>query len=167
MTQVTMPQLGESVTEGTILKWLKQTGDAVALDDSLCEIETEKVTAELPSPFEGTMGAILVPEGETVVVGAPLCEVDEAPAGSTPAAPAQNGTAHRAASSSGTWSGGPMAIPPDEEEEPAAVAAAASPALVASPSAAPTKVAATARKPEARERFYSPAVMRLAHEHAL
>ena len=77
MTQVTMPQLGESVTEGTILQWLKQPGDAVALDDSLCEIETEKVTAELPSPFEGTMGQILVPEGETVVVGAPLCEVLE------------------------------------------------------------------------------------------
>ena len=60
MATVTMPQLGESVTEGTVIKWLKQPGEPVALDDSLCEIETEKVTAELPSPYEGTMGEILV-----------------------------------------------------------------------------------------------------------
>ena len=77
MATVTMPQLGESVTEGTVLKWLKQPGEAVRLDESLCEIETEKVTAELPSPFAGTMGAILVREGETVEVGVPLCELIE------------------------------------------------------------------------------------------
>ena len=82
MATVTMPQLGESVTEGTILQWLKQPGDSVALDDSLCEIETEKVTAELPSPFAGTMGTHLVAEGETVGIGTPLCEVTEP--GSTP-----------------------------------------------------------------------------------
>jgi len=69
MTVVKMPQLGESVTEGTILKWMKEPGEAVRLDDPLCEIETEKVTAELPSPFEGTMGQILVPQGETVESG--------------------------------------------------------------------------------------------------
>lgn len=77
MATVTMPQLGESVTEGTVLQWLKQPGDTVALDESICEIETEKVTAELPSPFEGTLGEILVPEGETVEVDAPLCTIDE------------------------------------------------------------------------------------------
>ena len=159
MTSVTMPQLGESVTEGTILKWLKQPGDRIALDDSLCEIETEKVTAELPSPFEGTMGAILVPEGETVDVGAPLCEVDVSAA--VPAAvPAQNG----AVAAAGSWSGGPMAIPPDEapaQPEPALPAArAASPASAA-------RAPASQSRPEARERFYSPAVMRLAHEHAI
>jgi len=159
VTSVTMPQLGESVTEGTILKWLKQPGDRIALDDSLCEIETEKVTAELPSPFEGTMGAILVPEGETVDVGAPLCEVDVSAA--VPAAvPAQNG----AVAAAGSWSGGPMAIPPDEapaQPEPALPAArAASPASAA-------RAPASQSRPEARERFYSPAVMRLAHEHAI
>ena len=73
MTVVKMPQLGESVTEGTIIQWFKQPGDAVALDEPLCEIETEKVTAELPSEFEGTMGKILVPQGETVDVGVALC----------------------------------------------------------------------------------------------
>lgn len=78
MATVTMPQLGESVTEGTVLQWLKQPGDTVALDEPLCEIETEKVTAELPSPFEGTLGEIFVPEGETIEVDAPLCTVIEA-----------------------------------------------------------------------------------------
>ncbi len=166
MTTVTMPQLGESVTEGTILHWLKQPGDPVALDDSLCEIETEKVTAELPSPFEGRMGEILVPEGETVHVGAPLCEVEEGAAASS------NGGA-TTATKRGGWSGGPMAIPPDESEAaapatPAAdgVAAAEAPALVAQAVAA--SVAGVARKgPELRERFYSPAVLRLAAERGI
>ncbi len=83
MATITMPQLGESVTEGTVLQWLKQPGDTVALDEPLCEIETEKVTAELPSPFEGTLGEIFVPEGETIEVDAPLCTVVEA-AGAAP-----------------------------------------------------------------------------------
>ncbi len=87
MATVTMPQLGESVTEGTVLQWLKQPGDAVALDESLCEIETEKVAAELPSPFEGTMGEILVPEGETVEIDVPLCTIIEAASASPEPAP--------------------------------------------------------------------------------
>ena len=88
MTTVTMPRLGESVTEGTVLRWLKRPGEAVALDEAICEIETEKVTAELPSPYEGTLGDILAPEGEAVAVDAPLCTILEAdaPAPSAPAA---------------------------------------------------------------------------------
>ncbi len=85
MATVTMPQLGESVTEGTVLQWLKQPGDNVALDEPLCEIETEKVAAELPSPFEGVLGEILVPEGEVVDVDAPLCTIEES--GAAPAEP--------------------------------------------------------------------------------
>ena len=85
MTTVTMPRLGESVTEGTVIRWLKRPGEAVALDESLCEIETEKVTAELPSPYEGALGEILAPEGEVVAVDAPLCTILEA---ETPAPPA-------------------------------------------------------------------------------
>ncbi|MDE2669654.1 MAG: dihydrolipoamide acetyltransferase family protein [Chloroflexota bacterium] len=101
MATVTMPQLGESVTEGTVLQWLKQPGDTVALDEPLCEIETEKVAAELPSPFEGTLGEILVPEGETVEVDAPLCTIEEVAVSVPPepvaapaavAEPAANGT---------------------------------------------------------------------------
>ncbi len=170
MTTVTMPQLGESVTEGTILAWLKQPGDPIALDDSLCEIETEKVTAELPSPYEGVMGEILVPQGETVDVGAALCTVLEG-AGAVPT-PSANGHQTNAAKASG-WSGGPMSIPPDEGNEPtpepvAAVSAPPTEAKATAPVREP--VAAVARattKPDQRERFYSPAVMRLAQEHAV
>jgi 2-oxoisovalerate dehydrogenase E2 component (dihydrolipoyl transacylase) len=71
---LTMPQLGESVTEGTILRWLVAAGATIALDQPLVEIETEKVTVEIPSPFEGTLTAVLVAEGETVPVGTPLAE---------------------------------------------------------------------------------------------
>ncbi|MBA4180168.1 MAG: branched-chain alpha-keto acid dehydrogenase subunit E2 [Anaerolinea sp.] len=159
MATVTMPQLGESVTEGTIIAWLKQPGDPVALDDSLCEIETEKVTAELPSQFEGTMGEILVPQGETVEVGMALCTVLE---GAPGAAPSPNG--HAKAAAPGAWSGGPMAIPPDEEAPAPAVTVATAPAPAR---AAATPVAGVTRKPDNRERFYSPVVMRLAQEHAL
>ncbi len=74
MATLTMPQLGESVTEGTVLRWLVAPGATVALDDPIVEIETEKVTVEIPSPFEGTLAGILVPEGETVPVGTPLAE---------------------------------------------------------------------------------------------
>jgi 2-oxoisovalerate dehydrogenase E2 component (dihydrolipoyl transacylase) len=161
MTTVTMPQLGESVTEGTILSWLKQPGDPVALDDSLCEIETEKVTAELPSPYEGVMGEILVPQGETVDVGAPLCTIVESVAASTTTAAAPVG-----ALAGGGWSGGPMAIPPGEA--PAQQLAAAPNGAVRAPvSAAASAGASPRRQPDSRERFYSPAVMRLAHEHSI
>ena len=85
MATVTMPQLGESVTEGTVIQWFKKPGDSIALDEPLCEIETEKVAAELPSPFEGTLGEILAPEGETVDVDAPLCTIIQA--GSQPPPP--------------------------------------------------------------------------------
>lgn len=157
MTIVKMPQLGESVTEGTILQWMKAPGEAVRLDDPLCEIETEKVTAELPSPFEGTMGEILVPQGETVDVGTPLCDVLEATQGSLAGSPPAT-----AGGSDGKWLGGPMAIPPDEPPESAPVAAASP---TRAPAAAPQAAART--KPDERERFYSPAVMRLAREHSV
>lgn len=173
MTTVTMPQLGESVTEGTILKWLKQPGEAVELDDSLCEIETEKVTAELPSPYEGTMGEILVPEGETVDIGQPLCEVTES-AGKVPSS-SGNGAVHTPKAKEGSWSGGPMSIPPDEGQEqshetptPQSIPpVGASPSRQQSGSARATAEASRNHKPDSRERFYSPAVMRLAHEHEL
>ena len=164
MTTVTMPQLGESVTEGTILKWLKQPGEAVALDDSLCEIETEKVTAELPSPYEGTMGKLLVPEGETVTIGEPLCEVLEAGAGASP----ENGKVPVPKPVAGSWSGGPMAIPLDEEPAALVPNGTASPTTrPAEPVSPAASGARTERRPDSRERFYSPAVMRLAHEHAV
>ncbi len=74
---VTMPQLGETVIEGTVLRWAKQVGDVVGEDDILLEISTDKVDAEVPSPFAGTLLEILVPEGETVGVGTHLAIIGE------------------------------------------------------------------------------------------
>src|SRR5919106_3359728 len=68
-TPITMPQLGESVTEGTIARWLKAEGDEVEKDEPLCEVDTEKVSAELPSPFAGKIEKLLISEGTTVDVG--------------------------------------------------------------------------------------------------
>src|SRR3954469_7506465 len=90
-TQVTMPAMGESVTEGTVLEWHKQEGDHVEVDDVLVEISTDKVDAEVPSPAAGTLLKIHAPEGETVGVGALLAEIvpnGGAPAATAPAAPA-------------------------------------------------------------------------------
>ena len=84
---VVMPQMGVSVSEGTITKWLKQPGEQVARDEPLLEISTDKVDTEVPSPGEGVLQEIVVPEGETVDVGTVLARIG--PAGSeAPAAPA-------------------------------------------------------------------------------
>ena len=71
-----MPQLGETVTEGTILRWLVQVGDEVKEDDPILEISTDKVDTEVPSPFNGTVTSLLVEEGETVEVGVSLLELN-------------------------------------------------------------------------------------------
>src|SRR6266545_3228171 len=78
MTTVTMPQLGETVVEGTITKWLKQEGDHVDQDEPLFEISTDKVDTEVPSPAAGTLTKILVPEGQTVSVKTPIAEINGA-----------------------------------------------------------------------------------------
>ncbi len=75
MTEIKMPKLGESVTEGTIEKWLVSPGDTIEEYDPLCEVITDKVTAEVPSTFEGTIDEILVNEGETVEVGIAICTI--------------------------------------------------------------------------------------------
>jgi 2-oxoglutarate dehydrogenase E2 component (dihydrolipoamide succinyltransferase) len=88
-TTVTMPQLGETVTEGTILRWAKQPGDTISEDEVLLEISTDKVDTEVPSPASGTVLEILVPEGETVAVGTELARIGEAgEAGGAAPAPA-------------------------------------------------------------------------------
>src|SRR6476646_7262035 len=81
-----MPQMGVSVSEGTITKWLKQPGEAIAQDEPLLEISTDKVDTEVPSPGEGVVAEILVAEGETVEVGTLLAVI--APVGSAVAEPA-------------------------------------------------------------------------------
>jgi 2-oxoisovalerate dehydrogenase E2 component (dihydrolipoyl transacylase) len=88
MAQILMPQLGESVTEGTIAKWLKQVGDVVQKYEPIAEVITDKVNAEVPSDFEGILAEILVEEGATVAVGTPIARIEESGA---PAAPSGNG----------------------------------------------------------------------------
>ena len=99
VSQIKMPQLGESVTEGTVDKWLKHEGDFVKRDEPLVEVVTDKVNAEIPSPFEGKLVKIAVSEGETVRVGAVIAQIETAAAaGAAPAAPPakakETGTAH-------------------------------------------------------------------------
>jgi len=81
--EVVMPQMGVSVSEGTITRWLKQLGESVALDEPLLEISTDKVDTEVPSPGEGIVSEVRVQEGETVDVGTVLAIIS--PAGALPA----------------------------------------------------------------------------------
>src|SRR3954464_15151397 len=87
MADVTLPQLGETVTEGTITRWFKQIGDSVSADEPLFEVSTDKVDTEVPSPIAGTGSEIRAQEGDTVPVGAVIAAVGE-PQGAAAPAPA-------------------------------------------------------------------------------
>src|SRR5215468_453459 len=97
MTEIRVPTLGESVTEATIGRWFKKAGDPVAVDEPLVELETDKVTIEVPAPSAGVLGAIAAKDGDTVAVGALLGMINDgaagaakpaaAPAAAKPAAP--------------------------------------------------------------------------------
>src|SRR5580658_4645965 len=120
MTEIRVPTLGESVTEATIGRWFKKAGDAVAVDEPLVELETDKVTIEVPAPSAGTLGEIAAKDGETVAVGALLGQINDgaAAAAKPAAAPAKA-----------------AAAPPTPP--PAAAAPAAAPAQKAPPADAP------------------------------
>jgi pyruvate dehydrogenase E2 component (dihydrolipoamide acetyltransferase) len=147
-TTVTMPALGESVTEGTVTRWLKSEGDRVEVDEPLLEVSTDKVDTEIPSPVAGSISQILVGEDETVPVGAdlviiggqagaptPAVPVQElAPAAPTPATPAAPTPAAPAAPTPAA----PAASAPATAPTPAVPAAAPTPAV---PAAAPTPAA--------------------------
>ena len=171
MTAVKMPQLGETVIEGTILKWLKQEGDQVALDEPLFEISTDKVDTEVPSSAAGTLTKILVPEGETVAVGTELAEISEGGAGAAEAPGAASqlasaGTGEAVASSAPA--GGddaPSAAAPPAASAPPASPAAASAETVPSQMAASTQTALPDRGP--RSQILSPLVRKLANEHGV
>src|SRR5882757_4272286 len=77
MTDVVMPQMGESIVEGTLTKWLKKPGDRVERDEPLFEISTDKVDTEIPSPAAGTLGELLVQEGQTVGVGTVVAKISD------------------------------------------------------------------------------------------
>src|SRR5690349_10145912 len=87
-TDVIMPQMGESIAEGTITKWLKKVGDPVKRDEPIFEISTDKVDAEIPSPVAGTLLEINVPEGQTVAINTVVARIGEAGEQPVAAAPA-------------------------------------------------------------------------------
>src|SRR5262245_33234468 len=163
---VLMPQLGETVTEGTVASWKKKVGDKVAVDEIILDIETDKVSMEIPSPGNGFITQILVPEGTTVAVGTVLAVVEAsmsaaasapAPAAAKPAAAAAAPAAEAAAAPAAppSWY---AAMPPDmsaakEQYEPRVAAGASGGAAVT-----------VARDSHQR---LSPAVRRLAAEHRL
>ena len=120
MVDVTMPQLGETVTEGTVTRWFKQVGDEVALDEALFEVSTDKVDTEVPSPVAGLLSEILANEGDVVEVGQVLARV-----GSEAAAPAPP----PAASEPPPRPAAPEPAPAPPPREPAAPAPAAAPAV--------------------------------------
>ena len=88
-TKVTMPQLGESVVEGTIGKWLVSVGQSVAKDEPIVEILTDKADSELPAPVAGVVTQLLAAEDDIIAVGDPICEIDESAQASASAAPAE------------------------------------------------------------------------------
>src|ERR671923_30068 len=168
--QVKMPQLGETVVEGTILKWLKHEGDQVAQDEALFEISTDKVDTEVPSPAAGTLTQILVPEGQTVAVGTDLATIDsgDGAAAAHPEAakeePAPSDAASDTASGPPVQESAPVETP---QVEPAAVVAAAqAPSQpTPSPKTPSTEPAAAQADQGPRSKILSPLVRRLADEH--
>jgi 2-oxoglutarate decarboxylase len=100
--QVVMPQMGDSVAEGTVLEWHKAEGDSVEVDETIVEISTDKVDAEVPSPASGTVVKIVAAEGDTVSVGSVLCEI--APTGGTAARGNGNGNGSSASATAAAGS---------------------------------------------------------------
>ncbi|MBV8373383.1 MAG: 2-oxo acid dehydrogenase subunit E2 [Candidatus Eremiobacteraeota bacterium] len=148
-TTITMPQLGETVTEGTVAQWLKKIGDSVEKYEAFVEVSTDKVNAEVPSPVTGTIREVLVKEGETVATGTPIAVIDESGAVTAPA--------------------------PSSATVPAAATPAVAAPVVATP-ATPAQALSTngsgAASPltgdaETALRAASPAVRRLAREHRI
>src|SRR5438094_5463010 len=154
---VVMPQMGESIFEGTITKWLKKPGDKVELDEPLLEISTDKVDAEMPSPSAGVLKEIKVKEGQTVPINTVVATIDGA--GAAAAAPAP-------AASAPLTPPAPAAKP--EPPKPAATpasppAARPGPVVVPAPQAAP----AAAPAKEGARIHSSPLVRRMAKEHGI
>ena len=176
MTTIDLPQVGESVTEGTIQKWLKKPGDKISKYDPLVEVETDKVTMEVPSPVNGVMGTILAQEGSTIPMGAPICEMEmeEAVPSATPASPeaaqAPPPAAPAAQSPPSTVGGliefkgvmGPSGVLDvgSDGADQAVAAPAPAPVPAPAPAAPPTDGRSAGERPR-----LSPVVQKLASEH--
>src|SRR6478672_11540516 len=146
VVDVVMPQMGVSVSEGTITRWAKQVGERIEADETIVEISTDKVDTEVPSPASGVVREILAGEGDTVPVSTRIAVIDTAADGAAPAAPAE-----------------PAAAPESEtpaEEAPDAVAAPA-------PQAPPAPAATNGEGDASGRAFVSPVVARMLAEHSL
>src|SRR4051794_8343872 len=145
MIDVVMPQMGESIVEGTLTRWLKKSGEHVERDEPLFEISTDKVDTEIPSPAAGTLGEVLVEEGKTVAINTVVARIDEG-GGAQAAAPA------------------PAQAAPAKPAEPAP-APAAPPAATPTPApAVPAPVAAESEEPAGP---LSPIVRKIAREFSI
>ncbi len=169
---VTMPQLGETVTEGTILRWAKAVGDHIDQDEVLFEVSTDKVDSEVPSPTSGYLAEIIVPEGETVDVGARLAVIsDEPPAGGAAPAPAAEPALPAAPAPPAEAAPAPPPPPPSAAPvlrafEPAPTPPSEPVERAAKPAPAPARKVAAAETRQA-SRILSPVVRRLIVENEL
>jgi pyruvate dehydrogenase E2 component (dihydrolipoamide acetyltransferase) len=160
-TPVVMPQMGESIAEGTIVRWIKKVGDAVDRDEPLFEISTDKVDADIPSPAAGVLLDISVKEGETVAVNSVVATIGE-----PGAKPAVSGNGKQRDAETAASGGAPPAVPatPQADGAPGSAAPGEPPAPVASASVAPAAPAAVGAPALERQRS-SPLVRRIAKEH--
>ncbi len=184
-TEIIMPQMGESIAEGTITKWLKKVGDPIKRDEPIFEISTDKVDAEIPSPVAGTLLEIKVSEGQTVAINTVVGVIGEAGEQAATAAPAKtepDGAAAAAPSPAPASAPVPAASAEAKPAAPVAPAApakpAAPPAAAAAPQTPPTLVRAATAEPvseggqvesieERIRRRSSPLVRKIAQEHAI
>ncbi|MDP4695462.1 MAG: E3 binding domain-containing protein, partial [Ilumatobacteraceae bacterium] len=164
MADITLPQLGETVTEGTITRWFKKVGDTVAADEPLFEVSTDKVDTEVPSPVAGTVTEIRVNEGDTVPVGTVIAVVGAANAATAPAPVAPAPVAQPAPAPA------PVAPAPVAQPAPApapAPVAQPAPAPAARPAAAVATATRTAIAPNVSNKLLSPVVRRLVADHGI
>src|SRR5262245_32302280 len=187
-TKVIMPQMGESIFEGTITKWLKKVGEKVARDEPLFEISTDKVDSEIPSPAAGVLSEILVPEGKTVQINTVVAVIDGEATGQAKAEEPRVGEEKEAVktetgkvkeepavkASSRVEEAEKPAPPKQEgrvetapEEKPKSGPAAAAPPLKSAPAPAPPPKPAPTATPAAHDIRTSPLVRKLAREHGI
>ena len=171
MADITLPQLGETVTEGTITRWFKKVGDTVAADEPLFEVSTDKVDTEVPSPVAGTLTEIRVNEGDTVPVGTVIAVVGAANSAAAPApvapAPAAAPAPAPVAQPAPTPAPAPVAKPAPAPAPVAAPVAQPAPAPAARPAAAVATATRTAIAPNVSNKLLSPVVRRLVADHGI
>jgi 2-oxoglutarate dehydrogenase E2 component (dihydrolipoamide succinyltransferase) len=166
MAEITLPQLGETVTEGTITRWFKKIGDTVAADEPLFEVSTDKVDTEVPSPIAGVLTEIRVPEGDTVAVGTVIAVVGDASSAPAPAAAAPAAVAP--ASAAETLASSQVSAPEPAPAAPAAPAPAPAPQAAPAPAAtAPAAPAPQVSAAPGSSVVLSPVVRKLIAENGL